>query len=376
MSRKLLTALALSIYVVLMREITQSEIVEQIAELTGVHASTVWRALADDKRISTATTERVKQYAKQLNYRPNMIARQLAMGRSLSIGLVASGIRSEAARKKLEALHHAISLRKYTLQLSFVYNGIAGEKAAIDDMRYKQVEGVIIITQATSEMNHHLRDLNMDDFPHILFDNEYNLTAVNDSSVGLDRLEVGRMAVSHLVEFEHRNIAYLAPPGVVARKNMKVEGYKMAMQQHNLVSHVLDKPGAQSRYKAGYRVITENIDALRDVTGLIAHCDRIAMGALCALHDLGVSVPEEMSLIGFDNDDVGCVSVPPLTSIAHPIEQLAEMAVDMLFDRINGSQKQMHSSILLKPELVVRQSTALARHGRLSPKVQTSAPFN
>lgn len=341
-----------------MRALATTEVVAQIAALSGVHVSTVWRALADDVRISAATRQRVRRHANALNYRPNLIARQLASGRSRTIGLVTSRVTSESQQKKLDALRDKIFAAGYDLLLRIVDLGIDAEIDAINDLRSRRVEGLLLITQATAEDNAHIKALQAEGVPHVLFDNTCDLSDVGTCLVSLDRSEVLRLSLACLTRLGHRRIAYLNSLGDAA--NLKVDAYNRLMRERGLIPLEFRLDGHETRHLFGYQVILQHQALLYDVTALIAHCDRVAMGALRALHELGMAIPKRISVIGFDNDDVGEVAIPPLTTIAHPIEAMTNAAIDLLMARIRDPRTPAERRLRIKPALVMRQSVGPA----------------
>ena len=173
--------------VTFMRALAPTDVVARIAALSGVHVSTVWRALADDRRISEATRLRVHQEAARLRYRPNRIARQLATGKSRMIGLVTPPPTSESHQKKINSLFDKDHAAGYDLLLRTATHDVEAERAAIAYLRSRRAEGLLLVTQAGAETNAHLRELEAEKVPFVLFDNTSDLATLRQTSVRLDR---------------------------------------------------------------------------------------------------------------------------------------------------------------------------------------------
>jgi DNA-binding LacI/PurR family transcriptional regulator len=336
--------------------------VNEIAQEVGVSKSSVYQILANPEhpRYSPATRQRVRKQAIKMGYRPNLLAKGLTEGKTNTIGFVACSVACEAARKKLEKLHSLVGDRGYSFSFFMTKVGsVEDEIAAIDEMRARGMDGLVIATQtsqARKESNQHFSRLNEQGYPYVLFDSGRDLADFTGCCVTLDRVEAGGMAVEHLFELGHRRIGFLGPE-VGEDYKQKEQGYTLAMQSHGLEVRKIAVPDMPASYKFGYQGVMENIEAIRGMTALFCYSDRIAMGAIRALKELGISVPKQMAIIGFDNDGMGEMMIPALTTIAPPVDELVQTTVDLLFERIQSRRKPMSRHIEIKPKLIVRESS-------------------
>ncbi|MCD4824187.1 MAG: LacI family transcriptional regulator [Phycisphaerae bacterium] len=343
--------------------------VNEIAQEVGISKSSVYQILANPEhpRYSPATRQRVKKQAVKMGYKPNLLAKGLAEGKTNTIGFVACSVSCEAGRKKLVKLHDLVNDRGYSFSFFMMKAGsVENEIAAIDEMRARGMDGLVISTQMSQvgkEANRHFFRLNEQGYPYVLFDSGRNLSDFGGYCVTLDRVEAGRMAVEHLCELGHRRIGFIGPQtGEDYRQ--KEQGYALAMQSHGLGLRKITIPDMSADYKFGYQGVMENIEAIRELTALSCYSDKIAVGAIRALKELGISVPGQIAVVGFDNDDMGEMMTPSLTTIAPPVDQLVQTTVDLLFERIQSYNRPMSRHIEIKPELIIRESTGPVRPGK------------
>ena len=333
-----------------------------IARELGTTQATVSRALRDDPKVAPATRQRVKEQARKMGYRPNLLARSLSKGKTHIINMVMCDFSHEAARKKLRKMHDMISEKGYAFSFTLMEPGIENEVRLIDDLRSKGVDGLVISTQAKhSDENsyRHLRSLDEEGYPYVLFDSGKNLRDFSGCYVCLDRAEAGRMAVRHFLELGHRKIGYLTSDAGEEYLH-KRWGYEQEMRESGLQPRILSWSGMQAGFRDAYQFVMDNCEAVREVSALFCYSDKIALGAIRAFSELGISVPDEIAIIGFDNDNMCEISIPTLSTIGQPVEQLVQAAVDVLFEKIQVGRKQISRTILIKPQLIIRESSGQA----------------
>lgn len=331
--------------------------IREIAGKAGVSHTTVSMALQDDPRISEKRRLQIRRLSKDMNYRPNLLAKGLVKGKTQTIGMITRGLWHELMRKKSEKLHELVCEKGYSFQQVTTKQGVENEIDVIHEMKSKGVDGLIICTQASKDSNRHLRMLDEEGYPYVLLDSGDDLSDVAGCYVTLDRIEASRIAVKHFVELGHKRIGYLLLMGSLGRDCQKARGYTMAMQEAGLQPQVFDELEFASHYEVGCRIVTSNAEAIRGMTALVCYNDRIAAGAIRGLMELGIKVPGEIAIIGFDNDDASMVTIPKLSTIATPVDQLVKATVDLLFERIKSDKQQMSRGILVKPELIIRESS-------------------
>lgn len=334
--------------------------IRDIASKLDVTHATVSRALRDMPDIAVATCERVKKQAIKMGYQPNLLAKGLSRGKTNTIGFVACSVAGEFARKKLERLHSLVDDRGYSFSFFMTKAGSAEEEiAAVNEMLARGMDGLVISTQVTQvgEQSHqYFSRFNERGYPYVLFDSGRDLTDFDGCCVTFDRVEAGRMVVEHLFELGHRRIGFLGPQrGENYRQ--KERGYAQAMQSHGLETRRIVIPDPSSGYKFGYQHVMKNAEVIRGMTALFCHNDRSALGAIRALKDMGIDVPGQMAIVGFDNDNMGEMITPSLTTIAPPVDQLVRATVDLLFERIESGRRPLSRHIEIKPQLIVRESS-------------------
>lgn len=311
--------------------------------------------------ISAATAERVRAVAAELGYTPDRVAQSLRLQRTNIIGLVTDGIASSPFAGRI--LSGAIE-RAHQSGFVVVVSDSAGsserEQEAVEEYSRRRVDGLLYASMRMRELAHPPTTT----LPLVLA----NCTARTGEHVGVvpDNTDGGRAAARHLLELGHRRMVMLGGPGDVAGEQ-RVSGFRSALAEIGLAglpAPVIDIGRMWSidvGYHATIRTFTDDQGRLltREArpTGVFAINDRVATGAMLALGHLGLSVPRDVSIIGFDDQEqLAAHVVPALTTVALPFWAIGEIAVDRLLGSL-GSPDAARMSIALPCPLVARQSS-------------------
>ncbi len=311
-----------------------------IAKLADVNPSTVSRALSQPGRINAKTEERIRAAAKELNYRVNPIARALPTGKTHTLGLLVADITNPVIFGIVRGAEHAAAAHGFTLVIA--ESEESGEREAVTAERIlPSVDGVILATTRLGDDQ--IRRI-AEQKPVIVLNRE-----VRDVECILPDLEAGvSTAVQHLHDLGHRRLGYVAGPDTswISRKR----GDVIAAAASEREMSVEQIPGGIPTLDRGRDVYDEV--RRRDVTGVFAYNDLMAIGLLREAARRGTPVPEVFSLIGFDDIFGSDFTVPPLTTIRTPLDQAGRRAVLAILGEDDASEG------LLSTELVVRSSTA------------------
>ena len=328
---------------------------EEIAELTGVSRSTVSRVVNDQPNVRDQVRERVWQVIHETGYQPHAAARSLVTRRTHIIGTIIP----EAVTKLftdpffpllLFGVTETCNAHKYHLMLS-LFNGPADQEEL-----YRRIvgggnlDGVLVASA-------HLDDplfpkLLQDGVPFVLVGRHPD-ERVN--YIDVDNVGGARMAVEHLIRLGHTRIATITGPASMAHGEDRLVGYRQALEAHHLpVDEKLIVEG-------DYTEPSGSMGAQRllpaSPTAIFAASDMMAIGALKALREAGLRVPDDIALIGFDDLRIAAAIEPALTTVHQPIERLGSMAVDLLLDLIaNSPNGQSPVRMILPTQLVVRAS--------------------
>ena len=328
---------------------------KDIARELGVSIVTVSRALREGSGMSASTRGRILRRARELNYRPNLAARALVTGRSKQIGLIVPDlVHSLFATVALSAAA-ALRSQGYSLIISSSEGDPQLEIFEIDQMLMRGVDALILAsTQSTVE---HFYKIGHQRLCFLLLDRK--IPGLEADFVGVDDVMAGTLATRHLLEIGCRTIAHIAGPDVSSAFDRQA-GYRMelARRDMNLPSRYLAKGIVADNNDAfGYTAMKGLMSLTPRPDGVFCYSDRIAVGAMRAIFDAGLRVPEDIALVGCGNVAYADSLRVPLTSIDLDSKQLGERAAKMVLGILRRRGRPAARSVLMPPLLVVRDST-------------------
>ncbi|MHC2999115.1 LacI family DNA-binding transcriptional regulator [Microbacterium sp. HJ5] len=327
--------------------------VKDVAALAGVSVGTVSNVLNRPGKVAPATVERVQDAIERLGFVRNDAARQLRAGRSRSIGLVVLDVRNPFFTDVARGAEGRAAAEDLSILLGNSDDDPTRESGYLDLFEQQRVHGVLITP--VDDVPERLARLRSRGIPAVLVD---RLSEGGDfSSVSVDDVAGGHLAVRHLVQTGRRRIAFVGPTGV--RQVMdRLEGARRAAGEQEGVSLEVIETSALSVLEgraAGERI--RDRDPQHRPDAVFAANDLLALGVLQALVMLGsVSVPDDVAIIGYDDIDFAAAAVVPLSSIRQPSELIGDRAVELLLAEVQGAEER--EQVVFQPELVVRASTA------------------
>lgn len=329
--------------------------IKKIAEELGVHPSTVSRALNPTTRglIGKETSERIERAAKKLGYYPNAAAASLRTGRSKLIGVFLPDISNPVFSPILSGIAEVTSDAGFATIVADVGSEARSQTELMFELVARRVEGLVL---ATVSRNDDLVQQCMNErLPVVLVNRAESLMRV--SSVTSDDVHGMRLAIEHLHGLGHRRIGHLAGPQHLSTGFLRSNGFKEAVA--TLGIDPADAPIVESSAytrPAGAAAMHALRELRPDLTAVVASNDLVALGAYDALRDVGLSVPDDISVVGHNDMPLVDMVHPPLTTIRISHRELGREAARLLMSEINhdGSARR---SIVLAPELVVRSST-------------------
>jgi DNA-binding LacI/PurR family transcriptional regulator len=337
--------------------------IKDVAREANVSITTVSAVLRDAPNpiIGEVTRQRVLQVASALNYRHNIYASNLASGKTRLIGLSIFDLSTRVALLKMEAIDRAIYERGYRTLIRNASRREENEARFVDECLGSKAEGVIVIQPSRYMSPETLAPILRVQTPVV------TLEPLREDGVDcatVDRTWGGYIATRHLLELGHTRVGLLHLPydPLTSYGSARVQGYRKALREHGLPEDesllVVCSPG----YESGYQAMQELLSRRAGATGVFCSNDEVAIGAMRAIREAGMTVPEDMSVVGFDDIEVAAFTSVPLTTVAQPVADVAKKAVDMLFDSLeHPSSARQPRFESLKPDLVVRQSSARPR---------------
>jgi LacI family transcriptional regulator, galactose operon repressor len=330
---------------------------KDIAQDLGVSLMTVSKALRNHPDISDGTRERVLKRIEELNYRPNLAARALVTGKTHLIGLVVPDLVHPFFSQIANVITKGLRGQKYSLVITSSQEDPELEQQEIDQLLARGVDCLIIATtQITLESFQRIEE---QETPYILLDRKLPGLAAN--FVGVDDEQVGFMATKHLVEIGRRRIAHIGTLHISPALG-RLEGYRRALHHYGIrvpPEYVLTRPhGDDAGDITGYYVMKMLLSLRPLPDAVFCHNDPTALGAMKAILDAGLDIPKDIAIIGCGNVRYSdCLRVP-LTTIDQDCEAIGERAANLAFNLLNSKTPSKPQTILLKPKLVVRDSTS------------------
>jgi LacI family transcriptional regulator len=327
--------------------------IKDVARAAGVSITTVSHVINDTRFVSDELRARVLAAMEELDYRPNILARSLRRGETKTIGLVvpdnSNPFFAEMART-VEDLGFAAG---YSVILCNSDDNLAKEAAYIDVLITKQVDGVVFIASGSSQ--EHLAELSQQGIPYVVVDREIDGSLAD---VILVNNELGGyVATRHLIELGHRRIACITGPSQLTPSADRVRGYRRAVREFRIVEdEELVVPG-DFRAQGGEAALEGLLQVSPPPSAVFACNDMMAIGVLRAARNVGLRVPGDLSVVGFDDIPLASAVSPALTTVAQPTTELARHSVRLLLARMQNSQEdQPTQRIVLDPKLMVRDS--------------------
>jgi LacI family transcriptional regulator len=326
-----------------------------IAERLGVSTTTVSRSLsgqAQRYRIGKQMEAKVRALAEEMGFSPNRFARGLRLKKTSTIGLIVPDISNPFFGAAARQISIGIGKHGYSMLLCDSQGDVALEQQALEVLRNWQVEGIIVCP--VGQAYEHLAAVARAGVPLVLVDRFFPELRV--PYVGADNATGAREATEYLIGQGHRRIACLQGLRGTMPNEERLRGYRDALTQHEIRFDAALVVGDGFTEESGYRATGRLLRELPDVTALLAFCNPGAMGAIRALTDADRKIPEEMSLVSFDETAYAAHLAAPLTTVAQPNAEMGDVAIRLLFDQLQSPGVEPPQGILLPTRLVVRRS--------------------
>ena len=325
-----------------------------VAKVAGVSHQTVSRVLNDFPSIRPATRDRVLTAIEELGYRRNIAARTLVTRRSRTIGVITSDMSHFGPANTMLGLESASRAAGYSLSLVGLPEiSAASLAAAVDHVLDQAVAAVVVIVahQAALTFAQSLRI----GVPLVLVEGDLS---AHPLTAGVDQIEGARLATSHLLDLGHKTVVHLPGPADWLEAAARREGWRMELEERGRPIPALMAEGdwsSRSGYEVGRAMLRES-----SPTAVFAANDQMALGLLRALHEAGLRVPEDVSVVGFDDLPESGYFAPPLTTVRQDFEKLGQRTMALVLRVLAGEFDA--SEPLVEPLLIVRSSTAPPPH--------------
>ena len=320
----------------------------EIARKLGVSISTVSRALSKPEMVRPELRDLILKTAKEMDYKPNRIARAMVRGQSDLVGLLVPDITNPFFPAIVRGVEDEVLRHGLNLIVCNSDGHVEKEKQYLHSLHDLAVVGVIVAS--ASRHDAYVAQL-ATDVPVVVMDRKIAAPLVTE--VNVDNYNGSRAVVDHLADLGHQKLLYLAGPLLVSTAEERLHGFRDQCHARHLAYNIVR---AGFGIDDGYDAMQKAESTIGDVTGVVCANDMCAFGALARLADIGVSVPSRLSVTGFDDISFARIFSPSLTTVRQPTYEMGRRAVRAIFDMRAGHTT--HQPIILSAELVVRGSTA------------------
>lgn len=321
---------------------------DMVATRAGVSPSTVSRILNGTAIVSPAKKRSVDDAIAALGFVPNPVARGLAGGRTLSVGVVTQAIDSPFYGAALRGIEDMLDPAGYSpLFVSGHWNAEI-EARCVDVLRSRRVDGIIVLTGRLSDqaLKSYAKSL-----PVVVTGR--NISGPGLSSLNFDNFEGGRLATQHLADLGHRRIAFISGDTEHPDANERLRGYRAALKASGIACDAnLVVPGGYQEVD-GLQAVNHLLSTRQRFSAIFAANDQMALGALLGLHGHSLRVPDDISLVGFDNLPNSMYTTPPLTTIDQPAFELGQLAASAMLSLLAGEKPVIE---VPAPRLIARES--------------------
>ncbi len=336
--------------------------IADIARVAGVSHTTVSRALRGSTLISVDTRERIQHLAGEMGYTPNAIAQSLQTRRTSTIGLVVTSIADPFLSDVVKGVEEVARAASFSVFLSATHNDPDQEMVIIETFHRRRVDGILVASsRITSEYKKRLNRIRV---PTVLINSQAESQNQLLHWVSVDDRMGAQLAVEHLLQLGHRSIGYVGISSRPRSTRQRLQGYQSALAGVGVAyrdTWVVIAPGHEASLEEDVAAGQASLPCLLDAGVTAAFCsnDMIAIGLLMACQERSVAVPQELSVIGFDDIKMASYVTPPLSTIHQPKVELGRLATQVMLDLLKNRSGRNH---ILPPTLIARASTApLAR---------------
>jgi DNA-binding LacI/PurR family transcriptional regulator len=326
---------------------------KDVARLAGVSVQTVSVVVNDKATVAPETRNRILAAIEELGYRPQAVARSLRTGTTRTIGLMVADITNPFFARMADAVEDHAHAAGYNLILYNTHSDPEREQTYLQIAAQRWVDGMLFVT--TTDMLRGLRALQATGIPVVAIDripDDYD-----GPYVILDNGTTGRLAAKHLLDLGHRDLVHICGPLDLRLSVERLESFEGMVRERGWtpIPHVIGD--ASWSCESGYQAMRALLTCERRPTAVFAANDRLAIGAMRAIVEAGLRIPEDVSVIGVDDIELAAYQAPPLTTIRQNLRDVATLATRILLDLVRGTDNRQ-TKVVFEPELIVRQSTA------------------
>lgn len=323
--------------------------IKDVAKAAGVSISTASYALNGVDKVSEKTREKVIKIAKELNYTPNSVARNLKTKKTELIGLFVHDINGPFYDKLIKGIQEVVNIKGYEL----IVFCDSGQKpgTSYNFLKERRIDGAIIISSNIT--NEQIQNIASKDFPIVVLDRYLN--AENLCNVVIDNKKGAKDAVQYLIDLGHKKIGFISGPDKSYDNEERFKGYVDTLSSNSMevnYQHILKGKFTE---ESGYDAIKNFLKEKEELpTAFFSSNDEMAIGAIKALQEENYRIPEDVAIVGFDDILISSYIQPKLTTVRRPMYEMGSFSAHILLSMLLG--KSAKSSMILSTELIIRES--------------------
>lgn len=326
-----------------------------IAEKLDISPATVSRGLKDHPAIKKETKKRIKEMAAKMGYQNNTFASNLRSRKTNTIGIIIPRINSAFMSSVIAGIEQVVNSKGYNLIISQSQEDYDKEIASATTMYNSRVDGLLVSLASNTDRIQHFESMLRKKIPVIFFDRVYSHP--DCTNIIIDNVQAGYDAVAHLIDQGCKRIMYV---GGSLKRNVyadRLKGYKLALSDRGIAftdNYVhTDVLSEQTGVEAARKIIEMNPRP----DGVFAASDSSAVACMQTLQDAGLRVPEDVAVVGFNNDPISWIARPRLTTVNYPGYEMGQISATTLINAINKSPASSLTTLVLKHELIIRDSS-------------------
>ncbi|MFC2107313.1 LacI family DNA-binding transcriptional regulator [Bacteroidota bacterium] len=339
-----------------MKKTSLKDIAENL-NVSKTLVSFVLNGQGDSKGISSETQKKVLDKVKELNYKPNQIARGLRLGKSLTIGLIVADISNKFYAKIAKQIEKVASTYNYNVIFCSSDENPEKEIELIDMLKDRQVDGIIIST--TQKRTAVFTQLKKEKYPFVLIDR--HLPKLSTNFVGVDNYTGAFEATEHLIRNGFERIAFfMISPNYLSTMKEREAGYRNALKYNGIRvnNHLIRTISFQDIRENVRSYLSELMKSPFHIDALFSGNNNISVAIMEYLNDMNLRIPNDLALVSFDDIDLFRFSHPSITAVSQPLDRIGEMAVNILMDEINGLTKDS-TQLALAVKFIERKSSSV-----------------
>ncbi len=339
-----------------------------IAEAVGVATMTVSRVVSGDGYVSEDTRQKVLKAVKDLNYRRNGLARSLKRQFTETVGLVLGDISNPYSTELARAVRETLLHQGFNLFICISEYGAKEDIIAFESLANHSVDGIIVATRSNEGGDLYLRGLVETNIPVVAIGRDFQHK--NIDLVSPDNLKGGFEATQHLIDLGHKRIAFIGANLGSGAHLKRLQGYLKALEHHGIPvderlitgrSEGVTDVSGYSTEEIGFEGMKRLLSLPDPPTAVFARNDFTAIGAMSAINDAGLRIPDDIAIVGFDDIPLAARMSPSLTTVRQPMRAEGQIAAEMLLERITGRANIARRERILDCELIVRESSGSKR---------------